>query len=182
MSVELSTGPSISTTRDVHYLAAVKNHPPVIAQGEVIVTPAQHLFKLLRDDPEQQRSFARWNDRLAKVARSRVYSQATEGWDGHTDPDGYGPNWWVEDSDYDLPGWYHQHADANNVESLAHNGTGDAQEVWDSLLKSEGHRLHVLGLLDFYAQQTEVGIGYYYLRGSAKRHYWSIITAPSEQD
>lgn len=119
-------------------------------------------------------------DRLAYAAQDKCETQAHEGWTGHTDPSGAGPNKMVRAWGYHLPAWYSQEDDANNIESLLHNGNGSVEGAWNSWMDSEGHRVHLLGLDPFYAAQVNVGIGYYYLATSPKRHYWCVLTCPRE--
>ena len=120
-----------------------------------------------------------WDDKLAKAAADKCLRQAHEGWSGHVDPQGRGPNDMVRAYDYLLPDWYGDGA-SNNIESLSHNGDGRPDAMWQGLLDSPGHRIHVLGLDEFYAAQTHVGVGYCHLAASPKRHYWCILSAPPE--
>jgi hypothetical protein len=42
---------------------------------------------------------------------------------------------------------------------------------------SGGHRTHLPGLISFWAEQIEYGIGYVHEPGSNFSHYWVVITA-----
>lgn len=119
-----------------------------------------------------------FDERLADIAHSRVMSQARDGWSGHVDPQGRGPNAYCRMVGYQLPDWYLQDNDANNIESIADSGDGSVEGVWDSWLGSTGHRMHILATDSFYKAQTQVGIAYYYLATSKHLHYWCILSAP----
>ena len=100
----------------------------------------------------------------------------TRAYFSHTNPDGYGPNYLVQQAGYALPNWYSQELDANNIESIA-AGYGTASAAWEGWMNSTGHRTHILGLDSFWAEQTDYGIGYAYIPGSPYGHYWVVITA-----
>ena len=87
----------------------------------------------------------------------------------------------VRQAGFELPDWYPDSPSANNVESIgAHFAT--AADVWEAWTNAEGHRLHVLGTDPFFAEQVEVGVGYYYDEASHYKAYWVVITAPPEPE
>jgi len=131
---------------------------------------------ILRTDPRQQRADPRCNAILAAVARARAQDMVARDYFGHTNPDGYGPNYLVRQAGYVLPSFYSTALDANNIESIA-AGTwfDDAQVTWDQWLLSAPHRRHLLGEIEFYAAQYEYGVGY--AQGGYYGHYWVVITA-----
>ncbi len=92
--------------------------------------------------------------------RERARDMATRGYFNHVNPDGYGPNYLVRAAGYKLPDWYDKSDTANNVESIGGGYTG-AHAVFQAWLSSEYHRIHVLGTVGFYAEQEEIGIGFY---------------------
>jgi uncharacterized protein YkwD len=100
----------------------------------------------------------------------------TRNYFSHTNLDGYGPNYLVQEAGYILPSYYDQSLTGNNIESIC-AGSPTASDAWDLLMGSDGHRTHLLGLDPFYAVQTDYGIGYAYIPGSTYGHYWVIITA-----
>jgi len=160
------------------FLPFVANGASVTGEGTRDVE--QRLFTLMRDDPRQGRKGMVRNDVLAKVAELRCWMQAKRRYTGHVDPEGYGANYYVRVNGYRLPDWYSQELDANNVESLAHAGDGNVDACWQGWLNSEPHRIHLLGLNDFYAAQTNVGIAMYHLEDSEYKFYWAVISAPPE--
>lgn len=141
-----------------------------------------HLLK----DPEQRHKSLTCNDILQRVARERALDMGLRNYFDHVTPEGYGPNYLVRQAGYPLPSWYSQSVDANNIESIAYyvaSPTPDWQDVvetvWNLWMQSDNHRRHLLGLTDFYAAQTEFGIGYANVPGAGweYRSYWVVIIA-----
>ena len=137
------------------------------------------IFQMMKADPKQGRDEARCNPILAKVARARAKDMATRQYFDHVDPDGHGPNYLVLAAGYRLPDWYDRSERANNIESIG-GGFQDAASMWRAWLGSEYHRIHVLGSISFYADQEEVGVGYYYDENSPYGKYWVVLSAPKE--
>jgi uncharacterized protein YkwD len=158
---------------------------PFIAREEIPEEPptecdlnAQELqiAQYMIEHPEQQRPSLTCHPILAQVARERAQDMADRGYFSHTNPDGYGPNYLVQQAGYILPAYYDQSPDGNNIESIA-GGYPTAEAAWAGWMGSEGHRTHLLGLDPFWAEQIEYGIGYVYEPGSDYGHYWVVITA-----
>lgn len=126
--------------------------------------------------PGQGREFMVCNPILAEQARAKAVDMGTRNYFGHTNPEGVGANKLVRDAGYPLPGYYGSDPDSNNIESLA-AGYATAEEAWAGWLSSVGHRVHVLGENDFYAQQVEIGVGYAYVEDSTYKHYWVFFSA-----
>lgn len=142
------------------------------------LTAAQEiqLAQLLVEDPQQQRPSLTCNNILAQVAHARAADMAEREYFDHVNPDGYGPNYLVEQAGYILPDFYGDDPQANYIESIAAgNSTVDA--TWQQWMNSPGHREHLLALNNFYKDQIEYGVGYAYDPNSPYRHYWVIITA-----
>lgn len=137
------------------------------------------LSGLIQNYGGQQRPFMVCNSILASTARQKAMDLANRDYFNHTDPDGVGPNSLIRSAGYPLPGFYSHDRDGNNVESLA-AGYTTAQEAFNAWLESNSHRTHVLGEIEFYAEQVEFGIGYTYLENSTYRHYWVFHSAYSE--
>jgi uncharacterized protein YkwD len=130
--------------------------------------------------PDQEREGMRCHEVLAQVARDHAIDMATRDYFHSVNPDGFGPNYRVEQAGYELPDWYAQKKDANNIESIAavHLTPGAA---WNSWLDSPDHRKHVLGDSDFFEGQTNYGIGYAFSATSTYKHYWVFISAHPEE-
>lgn len=127
--------------------------------------------------PEQHRPTLVCNAILTQVARERAMDMATRNYFGHTNPEGYGPNYLVRAAGYPLPDYYSSAPDSNNIESIAAgHATGIA--AWSAWMDSPPHKEHLLAESDFYVEQIDYGIGHAYLEnGSAYTHYWVVITA-----
>ena len=139
---------------------------------------AQALAALAIADPQQQRPQMICSAILSRVAYERALDMGTRNYFGHTNPDGFGPNFLVEQAGYDLPSWYSQGATANNIESIAAGYTTPAAAWAGWKVSPTGHPDHVLGRIDFWREQIYYGIGYAYVPGSRYGHYWVFITAP----
>lgn len=127
--------------------------------------------------PDQQREPLRCNPTLSRVALERAMDMAARDYVNHVNPDGHGPNYLVQQGGYVLPSYYGSEPTSNNVESIA-AGYESATDVWNSWMESESHRVHLLGETDFYAEQTDYGIGHVYVAsGSTYKHYWVVLTA-----
>ena len=92
-------------------------------------------------------------------------------------PDGLGANFFVRNAGYALPSFYSTKKAGNNIASTA-AGQSTAQDVWSTI----GNKMHLLGTQEFYAEQTEVGIGYAYNKDAEYQHYWIILTAPPTKE
>lgn len=127
----------------------------------------------------QQRPYMVCNPILAQVARDRARDMAVRNYFGHTNPDGIGPNALVRSAGYRLPSFYASSQDGNNIESIA-AGYPTAQDAFNGWMNSSGHRTQVLGEIDFYKDQVEIGVGYYYDANSDYKHYWVFLSAYEE--
>ena len=151
--------------------------PMVTKQDPCLLNSAEQEFaNIMMNDPNQQRAFMNCDPILTQVARERAIDMGTRDYFSHTNPDGYGPNYLVQQAGYILPSFYNQTLTGNNIESIC-GGSSTAADAWELMMDSDGHRTHLLGLDPFYAAQTDYGIGYAYIPGSTYGHYWVIITA-----
>jgi hypothetical protein len=123
-----------------------------------------------------------WNDTLAQVAEAKAYDMANRDYFGHTDPDGYGINYFINKSGYTLdPNWLQNKSD-NFFESIAANNvSGEAAIgalVIDQGQASLGHRNHLLGLDKWNASLVDIGIGFSECAsGSTYQTYTCVIIA-----
>jgi uncharacterized protein YkwD len=143
-------------------------------------TQETKLASMAKVDPNQERPKMNCHPILSQVAHARAKDMAQKGYFSHITPDGYGPNFLVAQAGYDLPEWWPDSLSENYIESIA-GGYPTAQAAWDAWLHSASHRTHVLGENDFWAEQTNYGMGYVYIEGSPYGHYWVFITAPPEE-
>lgn len=123
-----------------------------------------------------------WNENLAKVAEQKALDMATRNYFGHVDPDGYGINYFINKSGYKLnPDWLKSKSD-NYFESLAANHATGIDMIKaliiDKQTPSLGHRIHLLGLNDWNASLTDIGIGFSKRNsGSTYQTYICVIIA-----
>ncbi len=153
---------------------------PAVYNGAEI-NKSETVFWEMSFHPDQGRKEMHWNTVLERAAVERLKDQAENRWDGHVHPSGQGANDWVRSFDYKLPSYYGTGED-NSVESLGYGGNGTIEQMWETWMNSEHHRTHILGLNSFFAGQTQVGIGYFYLKESEHKYYWCILTAPKEEN
>ena len=99
------------------------------------------------------------DQRIQNVARSRAQDMAARGYFSHTNPDGLGPNYLVQQTGYQLPSWWGNGLTSNYIESIA-AGYTSADAAWQGWMNSPGHRTHLLAENSFYANQVVYGIGY----------------------
>jgi uncharacterized protein YkwD len=161
------------TTQTV-YLPLIVYSP--VASDCQLTAEEQQVLNLLKEHPEQARGTIICHPLLEAVARARAQDMAERDYFDHVNPDGYGPNYLVNAAGYPLPGYYPLQENSNSIESIA-GGYSTADDMWEGLLNSPAHRMHVLGQHQFYAEQVEVGIGHVYMSDSDLGHYWVIISA-----
>ncbi len=176
--VEQSQVPSAPEARSFIFMPVVMGSSAGVGAADLCGFTAQRLelFNLLVNDPDQKRASRTCNATLARVAQAKAEDMARRNYFDHTNPEGFGPNYLVRAAGYVLPTFYSGELNGNNIESIA-GGTQTASATWRVLKSSSGHRPHVLGENTFYAEQVDVGIGYFYLADSTYKHYWVIITA-----
>jgi uncharacterized protein YkwD len=150
--------------------------PLITKQGCSPSTQENDIANRMKTHPQQQRPALICNEILEKVAGERAQDMGVRAYFDHVNPDGFGPNYLVEQAGYILPNWYNQAANANNIESIA-AGYGTAADAWQGWMNSTGHTTHLLGLDPFWAEQIDYGIGYAYVPGSPYGHYWVVLTA-----
>ena len=180
ISIVLLAGPAVRHTPNLEASPPqFKLYLSSIVQQSASCDPSpeeQAVADLMINDPDQERETLTCNPILAQVASERAVDMGVREYFGHVNPDGYGPNYLVEHAGYLLPDYYDQSPIGNNIESIA-AGYTSAAAVWEAWMGSEAHRVHLLGLTDFWEDQYEYGVGYAYVEGSPYGHYWVVLTA-----
>lgn len=148
------------------------------AKCEMSETESALLLKLL-DDSQQRRTHLRCNQELQAFAQERARDMIARDYFAHITPDRVGPNQMLRDRGYPLPSIYGS-TRGNNVEAIA-AGLSSVDEVWKGLIDSKDHRAHILGEMDFYLQQDEVGIAHIHDQDSEYGDYWVVIIARRER-
>ncbi|THU35900.1 CAP domain-containing protein [Niastella caeni] len=168
------------------------NNNPFVVKEE-----AQQAFQLLntiRSNPEKYykelhlnakltitKKALRWNDTLAKVAEAKALDMAKRNYFNHVNPDGYGINYFIQQSGYKLNADWLKDKKENFFESLA-TGHDSGTEAIKSLIidagdASKGHRDHLLGIGDWDASLYDIGIGFVKCDGGKYQSYTCIIIA-----
>jgi uncharacterized protein YkwD len=123
-----------------------------------------------------------WNNTLASVAEAKAYDMAKRNYFDHIDPGGYGINYYINKAGYKLNAEWTQDKSDNSFESIV-AGPEDGQAalktlIMDNGVTSFGHRDHLLGIGDWNASLTDIGIGFARRdTGSDYTTYVSIIIA-----
>lgn len=158
--------------------SAYQVYLPLVTRGNAcgLSLPEEQIAQMMSGSPEQQRPSMMCDTTLAQVARERAEDMAQRDYFSHVNPDGFGPNYLVTQAGYVLPAYYDPAPTGNNIESIA-AGYGSAEAAWQGWMQSSPHRMHLLGLSTFFAEQVEYGIGYAYDPASPYGHYWVVITA-----
>lgn len=162
------------------FLPSIRNEAAVGGQGDHDAQEME-IYQRMQAHPEQRRPTLTWHATLTAVARAYCERMAREGFTGHADPQGKGPNHRVRAAGYKLPAHYGTKDSSNNIESLLWGGDGGIQQVWDAWMGSEHHRTHLLGHTDFYRGQVNIGIGHAHVPGSRWLHYYAVLTAHAEE-
>lgn len=152
----------------------------ILAGTASAITPNQvelDIAELVSNHPGQQRPEMVYDPILNMVARAKAHDLAERAFFSHADPDGYGPNKAASLAGYQLPEWWGNDIDANFIESLVAEAA-DAVSAFNAWIDSPGHRIHVLGELPFFAEQTRYGVGYANVPGSPHIWYYVLVTAP----
>ena len=106
----------------------------------------------------------KWNDTLAAAAEAKAFDMANRNYFAHIDPDGKGMNYHIQQKGYSLLSSWTSNKSDNYFESIsANNSTGiDAIKslIKDSQTPSLGHRKHLLGLDEWNASLSDIGIGF----------------------
>ena len=149
---------------------------PTLTPVPILSAEEAEVEKYLLAQSGQQHPTLKLNSILVEQARRKAKDMAERVYFDHVDPDGFGPNYWVLKAGYQLPDYYGTAPNANYIESIG-AGYADAASVWKAWMLSPGHRSHLLGENQFYRDQIEVGIGYYYKANGSYSHYWVVLIA-----
>ncbi|MFZ9388389.1 MAG: CAP domain-containing protein [Chitinophagaceae bacterium] len=168
--------------------------------NEVVIDKAEAqkaflLINKIRQSPEKyyqelnfDKSFTvnstslKWNDTLARVAEQKAFDMARRDYFSHTDPDGFGINYFIAKSGYRLAKDWITNKAANFFESISaevEDGESAVKNlVIDKGVPSLGHRRHLLGNGIWESTLTDIGIGFARRdSGSTYQTYVSIIIA-----
>lgn len=132
---------------------------------------------LMMNHPDQKRRRVMVNGELTAAAMYKAHRLLEVMVYDHV-VDGIGPNQLARDFGYAIPSWYHRGIQENNIESLT-RGQPTTIRAFDNLLTSPKHRMHILGLHEFYKGQEHIGIGYAHVDYNPPgwTDMWCIMTA-----
>ena len=144
-----------------------------------------------------------WHDTLAQVAQAKCDDMFARGYWHHVDPDGEGINIKMHRAGYRLRAFDYANPANNFYESLHRvweyhpagfsTPTAATLEQWaildiqaliiDDGVPSLGHRIHLLGMDEWHATHTDIGIGLSYRQSGLERvRYMCVIIAHEETD
>jgi uncharacterized protein YkwD len=135
------------------------------------------LGSLLQHSPLQQRPVLNYSFQLHRVANAHAQDMALHDYFSHTRWDDITANERVREGGFSLPSHYPEVG--NNVESLA-AGIFNEVAVWAGLLRSPGHRAHLLGEGEFFRAQNWYGVGVAHNSESRYQIYWVILIAQGD--
>lgn len=157
------------------YLNAVRSKPSAYSEELAVDLSAV-----------EKRAKLVWSEELAKAAYEKAKGMAERNYFAHIDPDGYGMNHKIDAAGFTLADYLLQSKAANNFESIAagtNRNTGKVmiqQLIIDKGVSSLGHRKHLLGMTDFWADAEYCGIGFYKMPSSTYMYYMCVLIAKHE--
>jgi uncharacterized protein YkwD len=126
----------------------------------------------------------KWNDTLAKVAQAKAEDLAKNNYFDHVDLKGFGLNYYVAKAGYKLPEGWLSDPSANYVESLSAGSASPKGGIIQLLNDNDepvhnkaGHRVHLLGIDDFFGKGVDVGIGWASDTESEYSNYLVVVIA-----
>lgn len=125
-----------------------------------------------------------WNEQLAAAAKRKAQDMANRDYFDHVDPDGLGMNHHINKAGYTLIDSFLKEPSSNFFESLS-AGTDTPRSAIINLISdgnepihaNAGHRLHLLGMKDFWKNCQDIGIGWVTSPSSRYRTYCVVLIA-----
>jgi len=153
-----------------HFLNDVRQNPSAFSQE----TGVDLSYVPVRDK-------LAWNENLAEAAERKALDMADRDYFSHTDPEGYGMNYWIQKAGYNIPDSWIDNP-ANNFFESIHAGLDTGRGAIIDLIIDEGvdppgHRNHLLGIEEFWSNCTDIGIGYAKKEGSEYTYYMVVLIA-----
>ncbi|WP_294185622.1 CAP domain-containing protein [uncultured Sphingobacterium sp.] len=153
---------------------------------------AYELLNNIRTNPEKytkelnlfnlqkiKRTKLNWNKQLAEVAVYRAKDMAKRSYFDHVSPEGYGPNYFIEEAGYKLNSEWLSKRSANNFESIAANRASATAAVKALIIGKESpgyhHRTHLLGMDQWNASLYDIGIGYVECKGAKPYESYLVV-------
>lgn len=130
---------------------------------------ATALAQAIIDHPLQERPEMVCNEQLAQIAQQRAESLAKN----EHDPD-ITPNQLLVDGGYRFPNYYP--VSGNQVEAVARD-TRQVKAALTYLTESGKHQDQILGKVEFFALQNQMGVGFYADDDPTTHPQWVVLTA-----
>jgi uncharacterized protein YkwD len=112
-----------------------------------------------------------WSDELAQAAEKKALDMAKRDYFDHVNPEGYGMNYWIVKAGYKLP-------DFESIQAGLSSGVEAIKNlILDEGANPPGHRNHLLGILPFWSNCTDVGIGIARDPDSEYEYYTCVLVA-----
>ncbi len=122
-----------------------------------------------------------WNESLANAAQSKAEDMAARDYFDHVTPEGRGINIMIHEAGYRLVDAFLDHPAKNNFESISagcYEGEATIMRlILDEGVRGAGHRKHLLGLSEFWANALDIGIGFAANPDSRYQYYWVVVIA-----
>ena len=126
----------------------------------------------------------KWNSSLAAAASFKAQDMANRNYFGHVNPEGYGMNFYINKYGYSLvPSWFEQKSN-NFFESISAGAESPKEAIinliddgGETVHLNAGHRVHLLGINDFYQPCYDIGIGWAYNANSTYKYYCCVLIA-----
>ena len=126
----------------------------------------------------------KWNSSLAAAASFKAQDMANRNYFGHVNPEGYGMNYYINKYGYSLvPSWFEQKSN-NFFESISAGAESPKEAIinliddgGETVHLNAGHRVHLLGIKDFYQPCYDIGIGWAYNANSTYKYYCCVLIA-----
>jgi hypothetical protein len=127
------------------------------------------------------RSALRWNDTLARVAEAKALDMARRHYQGAVDPNGYGINYYIQQSGYQLEEAWTANPTNNFFESLQVGSLSGPAAIQSLILDKDfpgfAHRNHLLGIGQWNHTLADIGIGFVKCDVGKHASYTCIIIA-----
>jgi hypothetical protein len=135
----------------------------------IVKEEAQQAYEYLHATLPANQSVLRWNDTLARVAEAKALDMARRNYAGHTDPDGYGINYYIQQSGYALNSSWTEHPGDHFFESLPVGSANGAEAIKKLIVDKDFPKWN--------NTQADIGIGFVKCDVGKQRSYTCIIIA-----
>lgn len=133
------------------------------------------LYRLVREDPDQQRVQVVLDPRLCLAARKHAADTQSRKFFSHVNPDGVNANQRAINEGYPLPANYTP--SQNYIESMAGSTVDTPADAVASWRNSPAHASQVFGQVPFYREQVVLGVGHAPASGLGYATY-VLLSAP----